>query len=252
MRFASLGSGSRGNATLIEADGTRVLVDCGFSLSDTQTRLARLAVEARSIAAILVTHEHTDHASGVVRLAARFDIPVWCTSGTLNACARYGLETAQLFNPHDVFSIGALEITPVAVPHDAREPSQFIFSDGARRFGVLTDTGHITPHIERVFDGCEALLLECNHDADQLLGGPYPASLKARVGGPLGHLSNAQAAGLLAALDLSHLRHLVAAHLSDKNNTPGLARAALAAAVGCEPDWIAVADQNNGLDWRSV
>lgn len=252
MRFASLGSGSRGNATLIEADGTRVLVDCGFSLSDSLARLARLGVEAESIAAILVTHEHTDHASGVGRLAARFGIPVWCTAGTLNACARYGIETAQLFNPHDVFAIGGLEIAPVAVPHDAREPSQFIFSDGDCRFGVLTDTGHITPHIERVFDGCDALLLECNHDVERLQAGPYPASLKARVGGPLGHLSNTQAAGLLAALDLGRMRHLVAAHLSDKNNSPALAQAALAAAAGCEPDWIAVADQNLGLDWRSV
>ncbi|MGH8373464.1 MAG: MBL fold metallo-hydrolase [Gammaproteobacteria bacterium] len=252
MRFASLGSGSRGNATLVEVDGTRVLIDCGFSLSETRARLARLAVEPESIAAILVTHEHTDHASGVARLAARFDIPVWCTAGTLNACGRYGLEAAQLFNPHDVFAIGALEITPVAVPHDAREPSQFVFSDGDCRFGLLTDTGHITPHIERVFDGCEALLLECNHDAERLFDGPYPPSLKARVGGPLGHLSNAQAAGLLAALDLSRLRHLVAAHLSDKNNTPGLAQAALAAVAGCEPDWIGVVDQRDGLDWREI
>ncbi|MGH8370481.1 MAG: MBL fold metallo-hydrolase [Gammaproteobacteria bacterium] len=252
MRFASLGSGSRGNATLVEADATRVLVDCGFSLSETRARLARLAVEPESITAILVTHEHTDHASGVARLAARFDIPVWSTAGTLTACARYGLDSAQLFSPHDVFTIGALEIMPVAVPHDAREPSQFIFSDGECRFGVLTDTGHITPHIERVFDGCEALLLECNHDTGRLLDGPYPPSLKARVGGSLGHLSNSQAAGLLAVLDLSRLRHLVAAHLSDKNNTPALAQAALAAAAGCEPDWIEVADQNTGLDWRSV
>jgi phosphoribosyl 1,2-cyclic phosphodiesterase len=252
MRFASLGSGSRGNATLVEANGTRLLVDCGFSVSETKARLARLSVEAESITAILVTHEHTDHASGVARVAARFGIPVWCTTGTLNACARYGLEKATLFNPHDVFAIGAIEVTPVAVPHDAREPAQFIFSDGQRRFGMLTDTGHITPHIERAFDGCDALILECNHDAGLLMDGPYPPSLKARVGGPLGHLSNAQAAALLAALDLSRLQHLVAAHLSDKNNTPARARAALADAADCEPDWIAVADQLDGLDWRSI
>ncbi|HET7650803.1 MAG TPA: MBL fold metallo-hydrolase [Gammaproteobacteria bacterium] len=252
MRFASLGSGSRGNATLVEADGTCLLVDCGFSVSETRARLARLSVEADSIAAILVTHEHTDHASGVARVAARFGIPVWCTAGTLNASTRYGLESATLFNPHDVFSIGAIEVTPVAVPHDAREPAQFIFSDGQRRFGMLTDTGHITPHIERVFDGCDALLIECNHDAGLLMDGPYPPSLKARVGGPLGHLSNAQAAALLATLDLGRLQHLVAAHLSDKNNTPALAQAALAEAADCEPDWIAVADQLDGLDWRSI
>lgn len=252
MRFASLGSGSRGNATLIEADGTRILVDCGFSLTETRSRLARLDVEAASITAILVTHEHSDHASGVARLAARFQIPVWCTAGTLNACGRFGIEIAELFNPHVPFAIGDLEVTPVAVPHDAREPSQFIFTDGDRRLGVLTDTGHITPHIERMLDGCQALLLECNHDSTRLLEGPYPQSLKVRVGGPLGHLSNDQAAGLLKSLDLSGLRHLVAAHLSDKNNTPQLARAALAEAAGCETDWIEVADQSEGLDWRTL
>lgn len=252
MRFALLGSGSRGNATLIEADGTRLLVDCGFSLSETLARLTRLAVEPDSIAAILVTHEHSDHASGVARLAARFGIPVWCTSGTLTACARFNLESATLFSPLEAFDIGSLQVTPVAVPHDAREPTQFLFSDGARRIGVLTDTGHITPHIERMFDGCDALILECNHDTERLLNGPYPASLKTRVGGPLGHLSNSQAAALLAMLDLRQLQHLVAAHLSDKNNTPALARAALAGAAGCEADWIAVADQDHGLEWRSV
>ncbi|HET7922130.1 MAG TPA: MBL fold metallo-hydrolase [Gammaproteobacteria bacterium] len=252
MRFASLGSGSRGNATLIEVQDTCVMVDCGFSLRETRARLTRLGIEPDRITAILVTHEHNDHASGVARFSKRFGIPVWCTAGTLAACAHFGLDSAQVFNPHEVFAIDGIEVTPVAVPHDAREPAQFIFSDGAQRIGVLTDTGHITPHITRMFGACDALLLECNHDARHLETGPYPASLKARVGGPLGHLSNAQAAGFLAASGPAHLRHLAAAHLSEQNNTPALARAALAGALGCEPDWIGVADQTTGLDWRGL
>jgi phosphoribosyl 1,2-cyclic phosphodiesterase len=110
----------------------------------------------------------------------------------------------------------------------------------------------MTPHILACLQGCDALLLECNHDADMLANGPYSASLKTRVGGSLGHLSNAQAGTLLSQLDSARLQHLVAAHLSDKNNRPALAQAALAGVLGCEPDWIGVAHQDAGLDWRVI
>ena len=252
MRFASLGSGSRGNATLIQAGDTILMVDCGFSMTETETRLQRLGVLPGSIAALLVTHEHSDHASGVARFAARHGIPVRCTAGTRSACLKLGFETAEPFDGHTPLTIGELQVIPVAVPHDAREPVQFLFDDGAHRFGLLTDTGYITPHIRRMFDGCAALLLECNHDREMLENGPYPASLKQRVGGSLGHLSNSQAASLLRLMDKSWLQHLVAAHLSDKNNTPDLAREALAEAMDCEPEWIGVADQEMGLDWREI
>ncbi|HET7306197.1 MAG TPA: MBL fold metallo-hydrolase [Gammaproteobacteria bacterium] len=252
MRFASLGSGSRGNGTLIEADGTCLLVDCGFSIAETEHRLARLKRRPEDIDAILITHEHADHVRGVARFAARFNIPVRATAGTLAACGRYRIGVAEPFNAHEGFAIGGLEITPIAVPHDAREPTQFLFSDGARRLGLLTDSGHITAHITRTLSVCDALILECNHDEAMLVGGPYPPRLKQRVGGLLGHLSNAQAAGLLGGLDVSRLQHLVAAHLSEHNNTPVHARAALAEAVGCAAEWIAVADQEEGLDWREL
>lgn len=252
MRFASLGSGSRGNGTLIEADGVSVLVDCGFSATETERRLARLGRRPEDLAAILITHEHADHVRGAARFAARHGLTVRATAGTLDACARYEFERAEPFSAHDVFAIGGLEITPVAVPHDAREPAQFVFGDGARRIGLLTDLGHITAYVLRSLAACDALILECNHDEAMLREGPYPAALKRRVGGSLGHLSNAQAHALLAQLDVSRLQHLVAAHLSEHNNMPELARAALAEAAGCEPGWIAVADQNVGLDWRDV
>ena len=252
MRFASLGSGSRGNATLIQSGDTLLMVDCGFSATETESRLRRLGTEPGSLAAVLVTHEHTDHASGVMRFASRHGIPVRCTAGTRNACLKLGFESAEPIDTHSKFVIGEIEITPVIVPHDAREPVQFLFDGGAHRFGLLTDVGSLTPHIRRMFGGCGALLLECNHDREMLEDGPYPPSLKERVGGPLGHLSNAQAADLVRSLDTQWLQHLVAAHLSVKNNTPELARGALAEALDCEPDWIGIATQEDGLDWREI
>lgn len=252
MRFALLGSGSRGNATLVEVGDTLIMVDCGFPLVETEARLARLGIEPDRVTALLITHEHGDHASGIALFATRYNVPVWCTAGTRAACGKFGLQYAQLFNPQRSFAIEALEITPITVPHDACEPTQFVFSDGGRRLGLLTDTGCITPHIRERLADCEALILECNHDREMLEQGPYPAKLKKRVGGRLGHLSNAQAAELLAELGCASLRHLVAAHLSEKNNTPQLARAALAEALDCEPDWIQVATQDGGLGWREL
>ncbi len=252
LRFASLGSGSRGNATLVEAGRTCVMVDCGFSISETERRLARLGKSAGDIAGILVTHEHSDHIGGVAALARRFDIPVWMTAGTSVVHTDTNVPRLEWFSGHETFAIGDLSISPFPVPHDAREPCQFVFGDGAVRLGVLTDTGSITDHIRHMLDGCQALLLECNHDEAMLANGPYPPMLKRRVGGHLGHLSNSQAAELLAGLDTAGLQHLAAAHLSDKNNHPDLARAALAGALACAPEWIAVADQAEGLDWRQV
>lgn len=252
MRFSLLGSGSRGNATLVQAGSTLVMVDCGFPLKETEARLARLGVAPDKVNALLITHEHGDHASGVALFAERYNVPVWCTAGTRAACGKFGLQRAQLFNPQQPFAVAGLEIMPITVPHDAREPTQFVFHDGQRHIGILTDTGHVTPHILRLLGRCAALILECNHDRGMLEQGPYPAKLKKRVGGALGHLSNVQAAELLAELDCGNLQHLVAAHLSEKNNSPQLACAALAGAMDCKPDWIQVAMQEEGLGWREV
>ncbi len=252
MRFASLGSGSRGNATLVEAGDTRVLVDCGFSCIETEKRLGRLGLSATGLDAILVTHEHGDHISGVARLSRRYGIPVWMTAGT--AAVHRGGEVDRLhcFNGHEALEIGDLAVEPFPVPHDAREPCQFVFHDGRFRLGVLTDTGTITPHMVQALMQLDALVLECNHDPGLLASGPYPTSLKYRVGGRLGHLSNGQAAGLLEQIDCSGLQHLLAAHLSDRNNRPQLAREALANAMGCPTREIEVADQDSGFDWRQI
>jgi phosphoribosyl 1,2-cyclic phosphodiesterase len=252
MRFASLGSGSRGNATLIESGSTLVMVDCGFSCRETERRLARLGCSVEQLAAILVTHEHGDHVRGVCALARQYGLPVWLSAGTQLMLHDDALPEIHCFDGQSGFCLDDLGIQPVTVPHDAREPCQFVFADGDHRFGLLTDTGRITAHIRESLDGCDALMLECNHDPAMLAGGPYSASLKARVGGPLGHLSNAQAAGLLRGIDTSRLQHVVAAHLSEKNNHPALARTALSAALGCAADWIGVAGQDDGLSWRAL
>lgn len=251
MRFASLGSGSRGNATLVEQGSTLLLIDCGFSLRETERRLLRAGRDPAKISAVLVTHEHGDHISGVDLFARRYGAPVWLTAGTRTACSAE-IAGSKVFNSHTPFTIGDLEITPFPVPHDAREPTQFVFSNGAHRLGLLTDAGALTPHIEQQLTACDALLLECNHDRTMLANGIYPPVLKARVGGDFGHLSNMQAAALLQRIDCSRLQHIVAAHLSDKNNTPQLAAAALATALDCSHDWIGIARQDEGLEWREL
>jgi phosphoribosyl 1,2-cyclic phosphodiesterase len=251
MRFALLGSGSEGNALVVEVGKTRVMMDCGFSLSETVARLARIGLTPGQLHGIVVTHEHGDHISGVARLARKFSLPVFLTHGTLRVqnTAFAALSSVTAINPHCQFSIGEVRVQPYPVPHDASEPVQYVFSDGVKRLGVLTDTGGATPHIEATLNGCDALILECNHDTDLLANGDYPYSLKQRVGGRFGHLNNRDAAALLARLDNSKLQHIVAAHLSHKNNTRTLAVSALSGALGWPEARITVATQNEGSAW---
>lgn len=254
MRFASLGSGSQGNALVVEVGRTRVLLDCGLGLNDVKARLARSGLEAGDLDAIVVTHEHDDHIGGVTRLARKFGIPVYMTHGTLTALngTRGRIAQITVIDSHTPFAIGDIEVRPYPVPHDAREPAQFVFGDGVSRLGVLTDTGSSTPHIESMLSGLEALVIECNHDSEMLANSSYPPYLRQRIAGRFGHLDNAAAAGLLASLDCSRLKHVIAAHLSQQNNRPELARQALSQALNCEEAWIGVADQQAGFDWRSI
>ncbi len=254
MKFASLGSGSRGNATLVAKGDTYLLVDCGFSARETEKRLAKYDLNASQLTAILVTHEHGDHINGVRVLAKKYRLPIWATAGTAGSLADDVQDLVRTVKYHTTFTLGeekdAITVYPFPVPHDAREPSQFVFEDGEYRLGLLTDTGMITPIIEQALTACDALLLEANHDIDMLSESVYPDYLKQRVGGQYGHLNNKQAAKLLEKIDTSQLQHLVVMHLSEKNNTAKLALDLCVKAMGCEPNFISIAAQNDGFDWR--
>lgn len=255
MRFASLGSGSRGNATLVEAGQTCVLIDCGFSVKETRTRLKRLGKELSDIDAVLVTHEHGDHFNGIGPLSRAASLPVWMTSGTWHATGvnKAGdVPNLTTFNTHQSFTINDLQITPFPVPHDAREPCQFVISDGRMKFGLLSDVGHSTPVIEQHLSGCDGLLLEFNHDRKMLLDGDYHEKLKRRIDGQYGHLNNQQSAQILENIDTTRLKQLAAAHLSEKHNTPELVKTALASALSCDRDWVTVAAQDNGFNWLEI
>jgi phosphoribosyl 1,2-cyclic phosphodiesterase len=253
MRFTSLGSGSSGNALVVESGTTRVMMDCGFTLAETRLRLERRGLSPGEVTAILVTHEHDDHLGGVARFARRHAIPVYLTRGTAQWLPPdFPAVLVRFIDSHAPFAIDGLQVEPFPVPHDAREPVQYAFSDGNARLGVATDLGCITQHVVEKLSGCSALVLECNHDLDMLMGGPYPTSLKHRVAGRFGHLDNAGARQLVQAVERSGLRHLIAAHLSKQNNTRELAVAALAEGACCGQDWIGVATQDDGFGWRDA
>jgi phosphoribosyl 1,2-cyclic phosphodiesterase len=259
MRFAVLGSGSRGNATVVECDGTRVLLDCGFALRDLERRLAAIDVHPQELAAVVVTHEHGDHVAGVPRLAERHGLEVWASPGTWKGtCTGIGrrsgaadVQRLRLFPSHALrLRIGALTLHPIPVPHDAREPCQFVFEGDGRRLGVLTDAGTVTPRMCDALRECDALMLEANHDPQLLRGGPYPPSLQRRVGGAFGHLSNAQAAALLERVHHRRLGKLLLSHLSQQNNRPDLAQAAVRGV--CSDLDVSIADQDSGSGWMAV
>lgn len=257
LRWSVLGSGSEGNALVIEASSglfaTRVLVDNGFGPRALQARLARIGLTCDDLDAVFVTHEHSDHVAGVAAFLGKRHVPLLCSAGTRRAA---GLDDAAIdwrpLRAGQTLDLGELQLHPYAVPHDAAEPLQLVATDGDRRFGLLTDIGAPTREVARALDGVHALQLECNHDVVLLMSGDYPQFLKQRIGGDRGHLSNAQAATLLTMLDRTHLHTVAAAHLSRSNNRPDLARAALAQVLGCAADEIHVAAQDSGLAWVEV
>lgn len=258
LRFCSLGSGSSGNATLVKGrsgtTATRVLVDCGFTQRELTARLTRAGLAASDIDAIFVTHEHGDHVGCALAFARRHRIPVWTSRGTWRAMGEVGepMELLRFARDGEAIAIGDLQLTPYTVPHDAQEPLQVCFSDGQLRLGVLTDAGCVTAHLLAQLQGCHALLLECNHDRSMLASSRYPASLKSRIGGRFGHLSNDTAAEILARCMHSGLRHVVAAHLSRENNRPDLALAALAQASGADMLDLRTAGAEWGFDWLNL
>jgi len=257
LRLKSLGSGSSGNATIVQARSTthitHLLVDCGLGIRQLDARLGQAGMLAEQIDAIFITHEHADHIGCARQLALRDRIPVWMSHGTYAALGEPDFEGLLRIACDDVdIEIGALAVLPFTVPHDAREPLQLTCSDGAATLGVLTDLGHATSHVLEMLAGCSTLLLECNHDPKMLAASSYPPFLKRRVGGAYGHLANDAAAAIAQAIRPRGLKQVVAAHLSEQNNRPELARQALAAAMGCSEADIHVADGANGCGWLTA
>jgi len=257
LRFRSLGSGSSGNATLIEAGSgirtSRVLVDCGFGIRHLEARLQRAGLEACDIDALFITHEHGDHIGCAHSFSRRHGTTVWMSEGTWMASGARDYE-GRLFFARDgePIAVGELMLQPFTVPHDAREPLQLRCTDGARHLGVLTDLGHATPHVLAQLSGLDSLLLEFNHDTGMLAVSSYPPFLKQRVGGKWGHLSNDAAAAIAAALCHGAIRHLVAAHLSEQNNRPEIVRLAMAQVLGANADEMLTANAAEGTPWLDV
>ena len=258
IRFKSLGSGSSGNATVVQARGgahtAHLLIDCGLGIRELDKRLRAAGMMADQIDAVFITHEHGDHIGCARALALRERIPVYMSEGTYAAIGQPDFEgLLRIACDGQAFELGALHVRPFTVPHDAREPLQLTCTDGATRLGVVTDLGHVSAHVLQELAGCATLLLECNHDEEMLRTSRYPPFLKRRVGGPYGHLANGAAAALAQSLlAAGRLRQVVAGHLSEQNNTPALVRAALAQALGCGADDIHVADGPCGSGWLTA
>ena len=245
MRAISLGSGSKGNCTLIASASTALLVDAGFGVKDTFERLEKVGYRPDQLSGILITHEHGDHAQGANRLARTWSLPLYASQGTSLGAK---LESPQVIKDMQRFKIGDISVLPVLVSHDAREPTQFVFESNDFRLGICTDLGCVTPHVVKAFQSLDALLLEANYDPEMLAGGPYPPKLKARVGGDYGHLSNQQSAQLLSQLVSDRLQRVVACHLSEKNNTPEHVRAQWTPWVPPHTEFT-IASQTDGCEW---
>lgn len=251
MRIASLGSGSKGNATVVSHDNTTILIDCGFSLRQFEQRLTRLELNPDDIDAVLLTHEHSDHSSGVARISTKYNIPVWSTVGSARAAFDLSFTYNQVSGGETTL-IGCFEILPVTVPHDAGEPVQFVFChvESGKKLGILTDTGHITNHIIKAYDNLDALLLEFNYDQAMLDTGPYPYPLKRRVSGDLGHLSNEQSIYLLNRINTTGLNCLIAAHISENNNSLSIVERQLKQ-LETIPSPV-LASQESGFGWINI
>ncbi|MXZ43445.1 MAG: MBL fold metallo-hydrolase [Gammaproteobacteria bacterium] len=246
MKYASLGSGSRGNCTVIVSPQTTILVDCGFGCRETENRLLKKGVDPATVAAIFVTHEHSDHRRGVGPFARKFGSCVYGTRGTLSRvdlerCKFYEIQCGRPVNVDD------LTVHPVSVPHDAREPSQFVVEGAEVRLGILSDLGSLTHEVVEHYQYCDSLFVEANHDLNMLWNGPYQYSLKVRIASDLGHLSNEQTAEFVSRVHHSDMRHLVLGHLSQENNSPEIVSEFF-------DDFrrtmdVRIASQDEGTDW---
>lgn len=233
MNVTILGSGSRGNALVIECDGDRLLVDAGFPARTLVARMRACGIAPESISALLLTHAHGDHATGARVAAKRFGWTVYATEGTIDALPDLARVSPVKISTQESLQLDTMRVTSVRTPHDCAEPIA-ITVEGMRsgaRCGIAYDLGHVPASVARALEGVDALVLESNHDLEMLRNGPYPPSLQRRISGGRGHLSNSMAAGLARTIAHRGLRHLVLAHLSEQNNAPEVARRTMQGAL---------------------
>ena len=220
LKFASLGSGSRGNGTVIKSQDTTLLLDCGWSKRETIKRLDRLGVQPNELDGIFVTHLHSDHAKGIGVFTRKYEIPVYTSNGTMYG--RGDLVDSSLFHSvcgGDRIVVGDISISAVSVPHDCHEPLQFVFEHHGKRLGILTDIGSVLPHVTEAYQDCDTLFIECNHDLSMLWNGPYPAQVKRRIAGDFGHLNNEQSLDFINSVRQDRLDRVIVGHISEENNS---------------------------------
>lgn len=256
LSVSVLASGSRGNATYLSDGRTAILIDAGLSGVEIQRRMARKGLDPSDLDAILVTHEHADHISGVGVLSRRFGLTVYINEGTRQASgsALGKLSGIYPFLCGHAFAIGSLAIHPFSISHDAEDPAGFTISCDGAKVGVATDLGIATGVVKTHLKACDILILEANHDPQMLIDGPYPWPLKQRIRGRSGHLSNDDTALLLEAIQHDRLAHVILAHLSEENNTPDKARQAVMGVLNGADVKLHVASQAAGsrvvtLNW---
>jgi phosphoribosyl 1,2-cyclic phosphodiesterase len=223
----SLQSGSSGNCIYVEAGGVRLLIDAGISGKQAELRLAHHGIDIRTISAVLISHEHADHVSCAHVYQKKFHLPLCVTDKTWAAMQRYRPVSAKgevrLYRAGDTLRIGSIKVETVPTPHDAVDGVAFVIDEGRYRVGVLTDLGHVFDQLGSVVESLHAVFLESNYDPDMLATGGYPLSLQQRIQGPAGHLSNLESAELLRASGRKRLKWACLAHLSENNNSPGVA-----------------------------
>jgi len=241
VSVSMLASGSRGNSAVVQTSKTKILVDAGISCRETFKRMRVLGEDPRTLSAILVTHEHADHISGLFVLAKKLRIPVFLTGATHQTWSRAmrdengvrpQLERLEVFSPGRSFQVGDIAVTPFTIPHDAADPVGFTFRAEGVKIGFATDLGYIPASVRDHLRGCEVLVMESNHDLEMLRVGPYPWSVKQRVMSRVGHLSNDALAEFFTNGYDGEAAYVVLAHLSEANNHPELARGAAMKALG--------------------